>query len=57
MVPTIYIIAAAIWDRSWKGKVIICHCDNQSVVVGIKSTDSRDDELMHLLRSAHPLLF
>ena len=30
MVPII--IATAIWGRSWKGKLIICHCDNQSVV-------------------------
>ena len=47
MVPII--IAAAIWGRSWKGKLIICHCDNQSVVAVINSRYSRDDELMHLL--------
>ena len=49
MVPII--IAAAIWGRSWKGKLIICHCDNQSVVAVINSRYSRDDELMHLLRN------
>ena len=49
MVPII--IAATIWGRSWKGKLIICHCDNQSVVAVINSGYSRDNELMHLLRT------
>ena len=35
MVPII--IATVIWGRSWKGKLIICHCDNQSVVAVINS--------------------
>ena len=39
--------AGAIWGRAWKGKLIICHCDNQSVVAVINSRYSRDDELMH----------
>ena len=52
MVPII--IATAIWGRSWKGKLIICHCDNQSVVAVINSRYSRDDELMQLL---HTLFF
>ena len=34
-----------------KGKLIICHCENQSVVVVINSGYSRDNELMHLLRT------
>jgi hypothetical protein len=45
------LIAAAIWGKMWKGKLIICYCDNQSVVAVIKARYSRDDELMHLLRS------
>ena len=49
MVPII--IAAAIWGKLWRGKLIICHCDNQSVVAVIKARYSRDDELMHLLRT------
>ena len=49
MIPII--IAGAIWGRAWKGKLIICHCDNQSVVAVINSRYSRDDELMHLLRT------
>ena len=52
MVPII--IATAIWGRSWKGKLIICHCDNQSVVAVINSRYSQDDELMQLL---HTLFF
>ena len=47
MIPII--VAAVIWGRSWKGKLIICHCNNQLVVAVINSKYSRDDELMHLL--------
>ena len=50
MIPII--IAGAIWGRSWKGKLIICHCDNQSLVAVINSRYSRDDELMHFAPSS-----
>ena len=49
MIPII--IAAAIWGKLLRGKLVICHCDNQSVVAVIKARYSRDDELMHLLRT------
>ena len=55
MVPII--IAAAIWGKLWRGKLIICHCDNQSIVVVIKARYSRDNELMHLFIIAHPFLY
>ena len=49
MIPII--IASAIWGKSWKGKLIRYLCDNQAVVAVIKARYSRDDELMHLLRT------
>ena len=45
------LISGLIWGRQWAGKYVCCRCDNQSVVDIIHSRYSRDDDLMHLLRS------
>ena len=26
------VVAAATWGRHWRGRVVVCHCDNQVVV-------------------------
>ena len=44
------LLACAVWGREWSGKLIHYHCDNMAVVEVINSRDSRDKELMHLLR-------
>ena len=45
------LIAGLIWGRQWSGSYVRCRCDNQSVVDILHSRYSRDDDLMHLLRS------
>ncbi len=32
------LLAAAAWGHSWQGHRIICHCDNQVVVAGLRTT-------------------
>ena len=44
------LLACTVWGREWSGKLIRCHCDNMAVVEVINSRDSRDKEMMHLLR-------
>ena len=42
--------AAAIWGHAWRGKLILCHCDNEAVVTIINSGTSKEPEAMALLR-------
>ena len=44
------VIAAAIWGPMWRGKVVLCRCDNQAVVKVLSNRCCRDQKLMHLLR-------
>ena len=44
------VAAAAIWGEQWSGDVVMCKCDNQSVVAAIKSRTSHNQTVMHLLR-------
>ena len=44
------IVAAAIWGPSWKGAIVLCHCDNEAVVTAVKSGYCRDPTLAHMLR-------
>ena len=43
-------IAAAIWGPEWSTQIIEVKCDNAAVVAVLNSGNSRDPELMHLLR-------
>lgn len=45
------VIGVALWGKQWKGGTIRCWCDNAAVVAVLKSGRSRDERLMHLLRS------
>ncbi len=44
------IMASAAWGGAWQGRQVICHCDNQVVVAGLRSRSSRNAAVMHLLR-------
>ncbi len=44
------ILACDTWGRTWQGKRILCHCDNQAVVACLHSRSSKQEGMMHLLR-------
>jgi len=44
------VLAGAVWGDLWSGNVVLCRCDNESVVAVVNSRTSRDPGLMHLLR-------
>ena len=44
------IIASAIWGHEWAGRRVVSNCDNQAVVAVLNSRDSREKDLMQLLR-------
>ena len=43
-------MAAAIWGESWQGSVVLCHCDNMSVVAAVKGGYCKDPAKGHMLR-------
>lgn len=45
------VIGAALWGEQWRGKTIRCWCDNAAVVAIIRSGSSREERVMHLMRS------
>lgn len=45
------VLACAIWGKSWSGKMIQCQCDNAAVVAIVNSGRSKNDWVMHLMRS------
>lgn len=44
------IVAVAIWGPWWRGNVVLCHCDNQSVVDVVRGGYGRDSRLALMLR-------
>uniref|UniRef100_A0A1X7TP25 Reverse transcriptase domain-containing protein n=1 Tax=Amphimedon queenslandica TaxID=400682 RepID=A0A1X7TP25_AMPQE len=44
------VIAAALFGRSWRGKLIVFSVDNQAVVHILNNTHSKESHLMHLIR-------
>ena len=44
------ILAAERWGHRWRGMQVVCHCDNQVVVAGLRSRTSKQEHIMHLLR-------
>ena len=42
-------ISSSLWPR-WRGKRMLGHCDNESVLHMLAGRSSRNPELMHLLR-------
>ena len=45
------VIGTALWGEQWRGKTVRCWCDNAAVVAIIRSGSSRDERVMHLMRS------
>ena len=45
------VLACHIWGQSWANKRIKFWCDNQSVVHILKSGTSKDEKIMHLVRT------
>ncbi len=44
------LVAAALWGECWRGCIVLCHCDNMSVVAAIKGSYCKDSAMVHLLR-------
>ena len=44
------VLAAALYGREWKGKIVQFIVDNLAVVEIIKATYSRESHLMHLIK-------
>ena len=42
------IIACGVWGKAWKGRHVLCYCDNVSV---LNSRTSKDQSIMHMLCS------
>ena len=43
--------AVVVWGRRWQAQKVLCHCDNQAVVVAaLHSRSSKQPQLMHMLR-------
>lgn len=48
LVPVV--LAAAVWGSKWAGQNVMAHCDNAAVVAVLRTGDSKEPEVMHLLR-------
>uniref|UniRef100_A0A1X7TWS8 Reverse transcriptase RNase H-like domain-containing protein n=1 Tax=Amphimedon queenslandica TaxID=400682 RepID=A0A1X7TWS8_AMPQE len=44
------VMAAALFRRSWKGKLVVFSVDNEAVVYILSKTHSRESHLIHLIR-------
>ena len=44
------ILGCADWGHNWRGRRVICHCDNQVVIAGLRSRTSKHKGIMHLIR-------
>ena len=44
------VIAVAIWGDTYRGCVILCHCDNAAVVSQVNRLHARDPQASHMLR-------
>lgn len=47
------VLTVAIWGDKWSEKHVMCRCDNMAVVNILYSHTSRDNAVMHLVRSLH----
>ena len=42
------VVAAATWGRHWRGRVVVCHCDNQAVVAALRGGYCREMDMAFL---------
>ena len=45
------VVGIALWGRMWQGKSIHCLCDNAAVVAILGSGTSKNEQVMHLMKS------
>ena len=45
------VVAIAVWGIMWQGKSVRCLCDNAAVVAILRSGTSKNEQVMHLMRS------
>ena len=44
------VVAAATWGRHWRGRVVVCHCDNQAEVTALGVGYCREMDMAFLLK-------
>ena len=44
------VVAAAVWGHLWRGKVVLCHCDNLAVVSAVCGGYCKDPSMAQMLR-------
>ena len=44
------VVATVIWGERWRGRRVLCRCDNQAVVAALNSRSCRENHIMHMLR-------
>ena len=44
------LMACAVWGPMWRGRTVLCWCDNQAAVCAIAARSCQDAKMMHLLR-------
>ena len=44
------IIALKLSQEKWRGRKLVCHCDNESVVVVVNTGSTKDEIAQHMLR-------
>ena len=44
------VLGVAVWGPRWKGRTVLCRCDNAAVVAIVNLGRSRIDRAMHLMR-------
>ena len=45
------VLGAALWGKQWRGGAVRCCCNNAAVVDILKAGRSKDEQVMHLMRS------
>ena len=45
------VLSIAIWGHMWRGGAVRCRCDNAAVVAILRSGTSKNEQVMHLMRS------
>lgn len=45
------LVAGVLWGQGWRGRRVLCQCDNQAIVACLRSRSSRHSGIMHLLRN------
>ena len=45
------VLAGSVWGPTWGGHRVVCLCDNHAVVACLRSRTSRENHIMHMLRT------